>query len=441
MTVHKLNPDREAFLDGRDKGLPVTVPAWPREDKDLPKVELEVDWVRFSVLNHRTKAEQLSYAQKVNRPDLFWADPLGKAAQEAQYEILKGQEGFELLKADLLKRPQQEPAIITADGILINGNRRAAALRSLYEEGNPDKKYIKCLILPKDATVEEMFNLEAELQVANDFKQEYAWINDALMIEYFYDRDNKNWDLVAARLHRKPGDIRSQYEKLLQVRQLVEMSQGARDYKEFIDNESAFDELAKHIKNKPDAEAEAVKSVYFMGILAGNEYRRLRHLRRPDAAELVMTELESNEAVAPILEAADKEFGQTADDGDPLDDLLGDPVIESPLKGVLALVARRRNSSTVPLSDGAQLAMEDLLSTLNNSISAAADEAEEEQKDKTTATAPKDRVEKALKELTRARDVLPKAQKFDDFSSGDLKAQLNQVDSVVAAIRDLLDQG
>jgi hypothetical protein len=439
VTTHNLDPDREKFLDGRAKSGTATVPAWPREDKDLPKVELEVDWVRFSVLNHRTKAEQMSYLQKVGRTDLFTADPLGKAAQAAQYEILKSQDGFELLKADLLKRPQQEPAIITADGILINGNRRAAALRSLYDEGNLDKKYIKCLILPKDATVEEMFNLEAELQVANDFKQEYAWINDALMIEYFYDRDNKNWDVVAVRLHRKPADIRSQYEKLLQVRQLVEMSQGARDYKEFIVNESAFDELAKHIRNKPDAESEAVKSVYFMGILAGNEYRRLRHLKRPDAAKLVMSELESNDALAPVLNAANKQFGQPDDGGDVLDDLLGKPAIDSPLKAMLALVARKRASATVPLADGAQLPMEELLSSLNKSISAAADEAEEQERDKTTATAPQDRADKALKELKRAKDVLPKAQKFDNFNSEDLKEQLSELDSVIQAIRELLD--
>src|SRR3954467_10673973 len=129
-----LDRDRVEFLEAREKKGRIDVPAWPRQSKDLPLVEVEVTWLRFSTLNHRTRAEQRRAIDRAGRLDLFTADPLGAEAQDAQYLILSQQEGFPDLKADLRERGQQEPAIITAEGVLINGNRRTAALRSLYQE-------------------------------------------------------------------------------------------------------------------------------------------------------------------------------------------------------------------------------------------------------------------------------------------------------------------
>ena len=161
-------------------------------------------------------------------------------------------------------------------------------------------------MLPKDATPEELVDLEAELQVARDFRQDYSWVNEAMLIEELYEREGKSWDRVAARMHRKVTDVRDLYDKLQQVHQLVAMSQGTRMYVDFKDNESAFDELAKHIRNKSSQEADGVKAVYFLGTLAGAEYRNLRHLRRPDAADLVRRELETDLALRPVLEAAEE---------------------------------------------------------------------------------------------------------------------------------------
>ena len=107
MSLQVLDPDRVAFLENREKKNPVTVPAWPRLEKDLPQVEIEVTFVGFSTLNHRTRAEQLKMHAD-GRPDLFTADPLGPEAQEAQFGILCRQDGFEELKADLRERGAQD---------------------------------------------------------------------------------------------------------------------------------------------------------------------------------------------------------------------------------------------------------------------------------------------------------------------------------------------
>ncbi|MGQ4596742.1 hypothetical protein [Nocardia sp. R6R-6] len=414
MTNHNLDQDRAALLEGRQKTKRVTVPAWPRDDNDLPLVQLPVEWPMFSTLNHRTRAEQLREISATGREDLFTRDPLGPEAQDAQYRILHSQDGFDQLKEDLQERGQQEPAIITADGILINGNRRTAALRSLYQEdGVLEAQYVRCLVLPRDATPEELVDLETELQVAKDFKQEYSWVNEALLIEEHYDRADKNWDRVAARMHRAINDVRGMYEKLQQLHQLVELSNGARLHVDFLENESVFDELAKHIKNKSPQESEAVRAVYFLGVLTGAKYRDLRHLKRSDAATLVRSEIEGDAALKPILEAAEAAATETLED-DPLSELLGNSEPPSSLHNLLSFVATKRPGATVALSTGEQLLVQDALKSISSSITAAADEAKEEKRDQNSLKAPLERADKAIAELERVLDALPRARAFKE---------------------------
>ena len=110
-----LDQERVEFLRARNVTRKALLPAWPRQDKELSLVGVEVDWVRFSTLNHRTKAEQMRAVHQAKRKDLFTADPLGRDAQQAQYDILRLQESFEALKEDLRTRRQQEPAVISAE--------------------------------------------------------------------------------------------------------------------------------------------------------------------------------------------------------------------------------------------------------------------------------------------------------------------------------------
>ncbi|MCD0450407.1 hypothetical protein LO762_14575 [Actinocorallia sp. API 0066] len=434
------DPDRVALLEGKQKRVWVPLTAWPRTEKELPQVEVDINWVRFSTENHRTRAEQMRAVHESGQPDLFKLDPLGPEAQEAQYQILSRQEGFDALKADLLARGQQESAILTAEGVLINGNRRSAALRSLYRDGHLKFQYVTCWILPKDATLDELLYLEAELQVARDFKQDYSWVNEALLIEDLYNREGKNWDRVAKRMHRKVAEVRDLFEKLQQVHQLVALSQGARLHVDFTENESAFDELAKHIKNKPIKEADSVKAAYFLGILSGAEYRNLRHLRRPDAADLVRRELEDDPALKPLLDAAEASAagqgqGQGQGRGDELDDLLGEPDPQSSLHSMLGFVATKKPEASFTLESGDKVVAKDALASLKSAVTAAAEEAAEEQKDQGAVLAPLVRADKAIAELGRVLSTLPRARAFKEWTEEDLLDKISEMEKLIKRIR------
>lgn len=426
-----LDQERVAFLKARTILGQAQVPAWPRATKDLDLVELEVDWVRFSTLNHRTRAEQRAETARTSNPGLFTTDPLGPTAQDAQYRILRAQESFDDLKQDLRARGQQDPAIVTADGVLINGNRRAAALRSLYlDDDQPAAHYVRCLVLPADATAAELIDLETELQIARDFKQEYGWVNEAFLIEELFERENKDFARVATRMHREVADVRSLYEKLQQVHQLVDLAGGVRQHIDFNDNESAFDELAKHIKNKQPAEAEAVRSVYFLGTVANVRYRKLRHLRRPDAAALVHKELVGDPSLNQLLQAAEASAG-SASEPDILDDALGTAAESGPLTPLLALIAGKRPDEAVALGDGGMAEVQDILDSIQSAINAAADEAEEDQRDQTAQLTPLTRADKAITELERALAALPRARAFSGFDEPGMAERVSRLQELI----------
>lgn len=434
-----LDLDRVAFLAARTVSRKMLLPAWPRQIKELPMVEVEVDWVRFSTLNHRTKAEQLQAIHLSNRPDLFSGDPLGKLAQDAQYTILKSQSGFQELKNDLKERQQQEPAILTAEGVLINGNRRSAALRSLYKDDDYlAARYVQCLILPEDATPNELVDLEAELQVAQTFKEDYSWVNEAMLIEELYEREGKDFPRVAKKMHRKLADVKGLFEKLQQLHQLVALSKGARLHIDFNENESAFDELARHIRGKQKPEADGVRATYFLGTLAGVNYRTLRHLQRPDAAALVLREIEADRGLAPLLDTI--ENARTGGgEIDPLDDLLGDEVKPDGLTEILGFLAEKREDDLIEFSGGTTATVQQVYNTIQSAISSAAHEAAEETNDHSAISAPIMRVEKAIVELQRAVSSLTKARRFDDWNEGDLQSKVAVLNTLVKALNPIND--
>lgn len=409
-----MDQGRVSFLETRvnasqRKGL---LPAWPRDDRELPVVELEVAWVKFSTLNHRTKAEQLREIARTGQPNLFSNDPLGTAAQDAQYRILAAQSGFDLLKKDLAERRQQEHAVITAEGVLINGNRRAAALRSLLnDDHNLDARYIRCMVLPADATPTEIIQLETELQVAKDFKEAYSWVNQALLIEELYNANGRDFDLVAAMMHRPVRDITSDYEKIQQVNQLVDLSSGRWLHVDFEPNESAFDELAQYIRNKNDDEKEAVRSVYFLGTLTGVNYRDLRNLRRADCRQLVEAELTGDPHIAPLLELAAASCNRPANQDDQLlESVLGQNSSTSKVSQVLDFLARQDRTVPVRFGDGSQADLQNVAAQVARAVEKAAAEAEEQRKDQATVTAPANRLQLAIQNIERARDVLDRAR-------------------------------
>jgi len=81
---------------------------------------------------------------------------------------------------NLKEHQQQRYGIVTADGIIIDGNRRAMLLNKLRKQGVDHAEYFLAIILPEDATDKEINKLEAMYQMGEDDKLDYKPIEKYL---------------------------------------------------------------------------------------------------------------------------------------------------------------------------------------------------------------------------------------------------------------------
>ena len=82
---------------------------------------------------------------------------------------------------------QTEPLLVARDGVVINGNRRLAAMREL--RASDSQRYaafaeVRVTVLPDDCTAQDIEYIEAALQLAPETKLAYGWINRRLKLRH-----------------------------------------------------------------------------------------------------------------------------------------------------------------------------------------------------------------------------------------------------------------
>ncbi|NVN18264.1 hypothetical protein GUA46_07920 [Muricauda sp. HICW] len=155
-----------------------------KEESDI--YELPFKELKFRKKNGRIKAEVESYEKQFGE--------INEISEEGQ-EVLRGflkesdPEKKEVLKQQIRKKGQREPAIITCDGFLINGNRRKMVFEELYEKSHQSPQFLnmRVVILPENVTEYDIKRLENSYQLQDEGKSEYHGLNRALTI-----RDNIN---------------------------------------------------------------------------------------------------------------------------------------------------------------------------------------------------------------------------------------------------------
>ena len=169
-----------------DKAIPF------RDDKVKNKMrkayKVPVELLRFRKDNGRIASDVLTWENSKG--------PLNETTEFAQATLkrfleLKDPEPTEELMNSLNKDGQDEKAIITIDGFLINGNRRKMAFEKLLEKnpGNERFKYLEVVILPgpddtePPATLLEIEQLENRLQYHRTGHAVYYNFDKALSIK------------------------------------------------------------------------------------------------------------------------------------------------------------------------------------------------------------------------------------------------------------------
>lgn len=159
-----------------------------RGGKDiLPVISLPQDYPVYRLENYRTRDQQLSLIASGKVANGFFdaarrEDP---AVQLEQHQLLLLQakrgsgESIKPIYDELARVAEQtEYLILTADGVVVNGNRRLCAMRELYDADRSaygSFANVNCLILPQSATTREILELEIGLQMQPETKLPYEW--------------------------------------------------------------------------------------------------------------------------------------------------------------------------------------------------------------------------------------------------------------------------
>ena len=277
--------------------------------------------------------------------DIVIKNPFSSESQQIVQRLLSNTPKFKKLKEELENLGQQEPGVITRDGLLINGNTRVAALRSLSAEG------VDVAVLPIDANDQDYLNLEMSLQMMKLTHQDFTFTNELKLIKKYLAAGHD-----MERLAKKMAWTRNKKKKFSESLQLIELVQEIRD----INPENPIpyeiiDEKKEHLKNlnesyqallvDDDNEAERLKWGRITAMLLGINKDRTREIDSEFFEDEVMPRLRGSREGSELIER----FTKVATPSDGLDDILETPEELLDLKELTRHISREISGTDLPL--------------------------------------------------------------------------------------------
>lgn len=267
------------------------------------------------LLNPRNSRLQ---AQLANHPSNFEvnSNPSLEKAQTILQELLSQTEKFNALKQQLEDYGQQEPGIISANGLLVNGNTRLAAVRSLGIDG------FDVAVLPKDATDDDFFNIEMSLQLRNLIQQDYTFTNRLLLVGNHLRRtDNEDSTIRAMQWKRNGKQKLREHRGYLQLVEEIRQLNPKLSYSYFDTKEELIKNLYSHyislLASSPKA-AETLKWTRIQAMLLGLNKDEVREIDEEFLLNEVLPAIEGEG-----LEGYIRKFRSANQNNSDLDELLG----------------------------------------------------------------------------------------------------------------------
>ncbi|GAB4060638.1 hypothetical protein [Catellatospora paridis] len=289
---------------------------WRGTNIMLPVVTVPVGDV---LLNHRTHRVRAQVESLGARGAVVETNPHSEEAQRLLADLIRQTSGYNEVKAMIRLEKQREPGLITHEGVLVNANTRAVVLRDLHEELPHERAfgYIKVQVLPENADSTEIMNLEFVFQMRRNYQQPYSFTNQLLFIKDLLDSGQKpedigvqmkpHYDASSAKDRKAAASEVEAEDRLRQIlEELIAASSGARQWPDFDDDRQNLIEIDESYqrlaaRKGPDV-ARRVKQAKLVGLLAGLDYRRVRHIDQVYLDSYVLQAFEEQ----PSLRAAAK---------------------------------------------------------------------------------------------------------------------------------------
>lgn len=237
---------------------------------DLPLVRLAIGTPIYRLENYRTRTAQMKHVHDHQKQaDYFKGSQENEEVQQAQHDILvffanQGRAGsVSPIMEELRNEEQRDPLLITTGGVVVNGNRRLAAMRELFVEGNEFRHFshVDCAVLPENVTPDEVREIEVRLQMRPETKLPYEWVNESLAIQELL-QSGKKAQHIADLMKKKKRDVERADRALREAEiYLREWLREPGEYQHVEDAEQFFNDLAKALEGKQGEMLEASRRI------------------------------------------------------------------------------------------------------------------------------------------------------------------------------------
>lgn len=199
--------------------------------------------------------------------DLITSDPQSPEAQKAIENLLAATKEFGALKEQLAEYGQKEPGLISADGLLVNGNTRAVALRQLSSTG------MRVAVLPPSADNTDLLIIQSDLQMQRWIHQDYSFTNELLFLEELRDSLHFPIAKIVSSLGWKKGrasekKLEKKFRLLKMIREVRRLSPKPIPYEFFDDKSQILMDLDTDYETLKDRDFERAEKLKFKKLTA-----------------------------------------------------------------------------------------------------------------------------------------------------------------------------
>jgi hypothetical protein len=328
-------PTRIAFLKQRLKARegkdgPTDRVPFRQKVLDLPRIEVPIDFPLYNLRSGRSHRAQSRYVERNEFSSDFFEDPESEAAQTAQGKILLEMIDLENLRADLEDRKQRQSLVLTYDGVIVDGNRRTAALRTIGEA-----EQLAAVVLPEDAEAADIYDTELELQMSKETKAAYNWVDQGLHVRRGMIDLGESKEAIARRMNEEVDEVDAMVDRMALVDLYLHwLGQAGQYHRVGKKDEQSFEELwlrtrRANFKNLAREHQQAVRGAVFSLVKDQRGYKEVRDVAdfmiknlgkfaervREEAAPELVELLETPVDAAPSREGSGDLLDELAESG------------------------------------------------------------------------------------------------------------------------------
>lgn len=231
---------------------------------DFPVIRIPITLPLYRTANYRTNLLQLRWVrEKQTDQNYFLSGEENESVQRIQHEFLwdlatSERESVSSIITALKREEQREPLLISASGIVVNGNRRLAAIRELYAE-SPNEyasfSHIDCLVLPSTANEDDLKDIEVRLQMTPETRLPYGWINECIAIQDLQKR-GRSLDAIGALMRLDAPKVKDKLLMLDEIELYLRDWHGSFDYDSLSDAEEIIGQITARLRRKEGLQKE-----------------------------------------------------------------------------------------------------------------------------------------------------------------------------------------